>query len=336
MSRDLHARLAEAYVTQSVATLGYADRFADRFAEAAAPDYALRVSRVGGGIVCGPAEPRGEVQVHVIPHGGTEVPVDFLSGAWSDRALAGLARLILLNSDAGTPSIATRLLDRARAGGGEVTTYVAYFGISRLFLDANRLLADDQVPATPYVGLAEPYREYLAEHGERLRTGLLLPWLRAVNALIRRHKATIVYHHHTYDVVGQAAKPYDRRAFRERPPAQVFWRRPSLGDGVDPVGYAPRAVMEAIADVMTRALWSRDGDPAPVRLDDPLSTPPMPYHGCVAEHGDERPWHLVYEVRKDLMTPRPRLDAWLGAVAQIAATATGLRRLSDTRVSATA
>ncbi len=341
MDGDATRRLAELVATHSANVMG----FADHLEVPADPERLdVWVRRVGGGVIAGPRQPRGRIELHVIPHSGTEAPPGLLAGRWRDADLGTLAELIARNSDLGTARIASKLIQAipcALLGGRSV--HVAYFAISRLFLDANRLLATDQVPLRPYSGSASDYHDFLRRHGDALRESLL-PWLDEVNALIRDLRPPVVYHHHTYDVVGQAARPWDADAFGLRPLAQVFWQRPSLNGvrpaaaaAVDERGFAPRAVLEAMAEIIAGALAGRTRQRPSVRLDHPLMTPPMPYLGCILDSGGTEsrghPWHVIYELRKDLLNHPLAVDAWLAVIDTIVSAVDRLRQRHDPSIS---
>ncbi len=250
----------------------------------------------------------GPREVHVVPHGGREVPAG-LDGRFDDQAVETLAEHVFANCDFGTTRIAREcLLEGARAG---QATSVAVFRVSRVFLDANRLQSTEQVPANPYAGSGAPYRDYLMAKGSFLRESLLLPWLAGVNELLSECD-TIAYHHHSYDVSGLAAREHDLRPFAPRPPAQFFWREPVVGmatEGGDEL--IPRAVVEAAARLLSPEY--RD-----VGIDDPLVVPAMPWRGCVGSRfPSDRLWHLIYEVRKDLVQSYSGVNEWLASFRRV-------------------
>lgn len=353
------ATLARLRREHCLAAAGYDDA-ADWTGAAALPGVPRRV--VGGGIILGAGNDagaggaRGPALIHVVPHSGTSVPPEYLAGLRDDgAALSDLAALVVQNTDLGTgyvaQALARSLMDADPRG---PAVYVAHFGVSRLFLDANRRSPADQVPLEPYVGSGAEYRDFLREHGAGLRADLLLPWLDAVNALIRAHPAAVVFHHHSFDVTSLADRVHDLAPKQFRPFAETFWARPAAdgtpADEPDAAGLAPRPVIRAVAAAIESHLGRHphvtrgtaadetdgtgDGptgatDPGPPRVgtDHPLVAPPMPFAGALAAPDEpaDRPWHILYEVRRDLMASPDGARAWLDAVAHIIDTVTALR-----------
>jgi hypothetical protein len=256
--------------------------------------------RHGGGRIIAPSEPSRSPELHLFPHAGIRLTDEFLE-LLQPASLKPLAQLVVNNCDAGTPHAANVLIQRLVEGHGSF--YVGVFDISRLFLDANRLVSSDQVPASPYAGSPDLYRAYLALEGDRLREQLLLPWIDAVNRLIVDAEIQLVFHHHSFDTVSRGRRDYDSRPHSLRPRGQLFAKKPTLGFlGGPPARFVPESLSTALAEVMGRALSGDDRLAEPIPIDDPLLAPALPFLGCVAsDSADMAPWHVIYEMRKDLM-----------------------------------
>ncbi|WBB72866.1 N-formylglutamate amidohydrolase [Micromonospora sp. WMMD1128] len=275
----------------------------------------FRRLRVGGGtIVANTDEPLREL--HIVPHGGTELPADLLS-AVDPADYPRLAQLVHENVDLGTAAIYRHLVDDIVAGRARGVA-VAGFHLSRLLLDANRHLVDEQLPPTPYVGSADLYREYLLSEGRRLRVEALLPWLEAVDEVLREiGGAGTVYHHHTYDVYSMSPRPWDRGFTEKRPAFQLIWRRAPLSPtDVDPAetdpGLAPVADIEdvqaTIRDFLEQEIGVGNGTG---QIDYPLLLPVLPFRGTRVGDPPGAPRHLVYDLRKDLLATEQHIHSWV-------------------------
>lgn len=167
---------------------------------------------------------------------------------------------------------------------------MAGFHMSRLLLDANRATAEEQIPLEPYVGSAELYAEYLNRRADELREEALLPWLDAVDAVLRQMgKDGVAYHHHTYDMVSMSPRPFDRGSTPERPPFQLVWTRPrwnELYDGLlsDDDGLAPMEHIQQVRDRISAYLHTKmnlsEGNGA---IDYPMFLPVVPFTGTHKE-----------------------------------------------------
>jgi hypothetical protein len=318
---DEYEEFAKLTAQTSRALMGYVDTL-HGLPGAIKPELAS-VRRVGGGVIVEPRQPTGIAELHILPHAGTELPRGYLSDPGTSRASSDeLASLVVANCDSGTPSMAHALA--ADAGHIEDrATYVAYFEISRLFLDANRLVSTDQIPARPYIGPAEPfYKPYLEHNGHDLRVSLLLPWIDEVNDLIKRADIQIVYHHHTYDEISRGIYPNDREPNTHRPPAQTFLVKPSVSTRPDLEGeMAPKGVVNLVRDQISAWLTCIGIHDRRVPIDDPLVVPALPYFGCTIEGpGDTYAgWHILYELRKDMLLGATRRDLWIDCLSDLRA-----------------
>ncbi|RIV39435.1 hypothetical protein D2L64_08950 [Micromonospora radicis] len=270
--------------------------------------------RVGGGTIVSDATAPVR-ELHVLPHCGTELPADLLAAV--DPADYGkLVQLVHDNLDLGTAAIYRHLVDDIVAGRAPGVA-VAGFHLSRILLDANRDAVHEQVPEDPYAGSAELYRDYHLSEGLRLREEELLPWLTAVDDVLREMGGQgSVYHHHTYDVYSISPRPWDRGFTTKRPAFQLIWRRPPVdraGDYLtsgDP-GLARLADIEAVRDGIRDFLEQEIGvGNGTGQVDYPLLLPVLPFRGT--RQGDpDSPRHLVYDLRKDLLATEPQIRSWV-------------------------
>ncbi|MEV4494874.1 hypothetical protein C7C45_15010 [Micromonospora arborensis] len=275
----------------------------------------FRRIRVGGGtIIANTDEPLREL--HIVPHGGTEVPHDLLASV-DPADYPRLSQLVHENVDLGTAAIYRHLVDDIVAGRAKGVA-VAGFHLTRLLLDANRHLVDEQLPPTPYVGSADLYREYVLSEGARLRVEALLPWLDAVDEVLRELGGTgTVYHHHTYDVYSMSPRPWDRGFTEKRPAFQLIWRRALLDSvDVDPgegeLGLAHlgdiEGVQTAIRDFLEKEIGMGNGSG---QIDYPLLLPVLPFRGTRIGDPADAPRHLVYDLRKDLLATEDHIRSWV-------------------------
>lgn len=257
-------------------------------------------------------------ELHILPHGGTELPGDLIEETDPER-FEELSQLVHQNVDLGTGAIYRRLVESVRSGAARGVA-VAGFHLSRLLLDANRATVEAQLPADPYVGSAEIYQTYLRRRGRDLRHEALLPWLAAVDDVIgAMDSRATVYHHHTYDVLSMSPRPWDRGVAAKRPAFQLIWRRPSLDgvieDGIDSAdpGLARLADVEdvrrRIHDFLEREIGLGDGNGD---IDYPLLLPVMPFRGSRRGDPPNSPRHLVYDLRKDILATDEQIRSWVG------------------------
>ncbi|MGN9807920.1 hypothetical protein ACTMSW_00995 [Micromonospora sp. BQ11] len=275
----------------------------------------VRWSRVGGGTIV--ASTDGPVrELHILPHCGTELPPDLLA-ATDPVDFTALAQLVHDNLDLGTAAIYRHLVDDIVAGRAPGVA-VAGFHLSRILLDANRVEVRQQVPPNPYAGSADLYREYHLSEGSRLREEELLPWLAAVDDVLRdMGEWGSVYHHHTYDVYSISPRPWDRGFTAKRPAFQLIWRRPPVdraGDHVagDDAGLARledvEDVRNGIRDFLEQEIGVGNGTG---QIDYPLLLPVLPFRGTRQGDPAGSPRHLVYDLRKDLLTTERQIRSWV-------------------------
>lgn len=271
---------------------------------------------VGGGtIVSSGGGPLREM--HLLPHCGTELPAEMLMESAPEQ-LPALAELVHDNADIGTGAIYRMLVAGIRSGVVEGVA-VAGFHLSRILLDANRADVRYQVPPRPYTGNGEIYADYLHRRGDQLREEALLPWLAAVNELLDgMGDDGVVYHHHTYDIFPLSPRPYDRSTAK-RPAFQLLWKRPAAvanddGDQVqrhDP-GLTTLENVVAVRDQISRFLEVQFGLPdSSGGIDQPLTLPPVPFSGARAGDPPHLPQHVIYDLRKDILSTEERVRSWV-------------------------
>jgi N-formylglutamate amidohydrolase len=293
----------------------------DREIIAAATRGTMSVRIVGGGSVL--RDRFAELsEIHIFPHGGVELPTSLLQRV-GPRRFGELAKLVHDNLDLGTRAIHRSLVERVDGGQLRGAAIVA-FHVSRLLADANRWRRADQVPVAPYTGSPELYGDYLEQHRQALLDSYLDPWIDAVNELLDgAPEGTISYHHHTMDIHALSQRDHDAGGGRRRPPFQLFWKRPP-GDGDVPAadtGLAPRDMLDRVRASMQAYFAGTAGpeagtagaEAADGAIDFPLRTPVMPFHGCRHEKLGRDYLHVVYEVRKDLLDSRERVERWAGS-----------------------
>lgn len=276
-------------------------------------DFYRRV--IGGGTIV--ANTNGPIrELHILPHCGTELPDDLL--AEIDRAhRPALARLVHENADIGTGAIYRALTERILRGNSEGVA-VAGFHLSRLLLDANRAQPLYQLPAHPYVGSPELYADYHLRRGAQLREEALLPWLDAVNDLLREMgESGVAYHHHTYDIFSMTPRPNDRASYAKRPPFQLIWKRSTLTEpteepddndrGLAPIGDL-RAIRDQITEYIEVKLGIADGAG---EIDFPLLSPVIPFIGGRKGDPENTPAHIMYDLRKDILGTDERVQSWV-------------------------
>jgi N-formylglutamate amidohydrolase len=276
--------------------------------------YSLQVA--GGGTVVstndGPIK-----EMHILPHCGTELPSDLLAELSEDQ-LPALAKLVHQNADIGTGAIYRALVDKIVTGEYKGVV-VAGFHVSRLLLDANRATEQEQVPPKPYVGTADVYRDYLRRHGAELRRQALLPWLEAVDAILREMgEDGVVYHHHTYDVFSMSPRPWDRGLTPERPAFQLVWTRPAIdpagddGTLLQDHGLLPLRDVENVRDRINEFLRTEMGLPeGGGSIDYPMFLPVVPFTGTRKGDPVGMPRHVMYDLRKDILVTEDQIQSWV-------------------------
>ena len=287
---------------------------------------AISLEIAGGGSIV--RNVRGHLrEIHIIPHGGTELPTDLLEEVGADN-FHQLEQLVHANSDIATRAIYAALV--RDIVDGRLEGAVAAFHVSRILIDANRDKIHDQVPGKPYTGSARLYASYLRKNRHRMAHELAQPWFDAVNNLLENSADCPVYHHHTMDVYALSPRKYDKGGKSKRPAFQLFWRRPPNGDlpsrevhpfedfppDNDP-GLAPLELLKVIASKMQQ-FFDEEGDetnPALTgRIDDPLRAPVMPFRELI-KNAERRHPHVLYEVRKDLLDSEEKVEKWLARQA---------------------
>jgi len=276
-------------------------------------DFCRRV--IGGGtIVASTREPIREL--HILPHGGTELPTDLLSGIDSER-FSDLSRLVHKNSDMGTGAMYRELADWVMSGQAPGVA-VAGFHLSRLLLDANRVHLNDQIPARPYVGDPELYADYLSQSGRDLRDGALLPWVEEVNKILRSlPDDAVIYHHHTLDVYSLSPRPYDVAAAQARPAFQLTWKKPTIDDRFDDLdtrhaeGMAPLEDLEKVREKIGAFLGEIGVTDSVGHIDYPLYLPVSPFYGTRDGDYSVGPKHVLYDLRKKILTSSELIHSWI-------------------------
>ncbi len=308
-SRRVERRVNRLLSDLSMREMGFIDIFDSDDEEL----LSLPIRKVGGGFIIAADEPYCN-ELHIVPHGGTGLPASFYSEI-PNASLVPIVELILLNRDAGTAALAKALLP------ARPRPHIAYFSISRLLLDANRLEPDLQLPAAPYIGEATLYQSYAKRHAKVLLKDLLEPWIMAVNELIAQNAVELVFHHHTMDPFGYSVRPHDARPGLRRPPAQVFLREYTSSIQEPARLLAPVKVIEGVRETIFEHLMPLVGEEAPeVRIDDPLVTPAMPFIVRDSNRilaGSRLPWHIIIELRKDLLRKADDLGHWTGVCERI-------------------
>ncbi len=256
------------------------------------------VRAIGGGHLVLPASGAIEV-VHVVPHGGMQLPAQFADTfAATDPRL--LAQSIVDNCDLGTAAMATRLalqpLGRA----------VAFFDCTRLLADANRALPEQQVPHAAYRGVSLLRADLPETKRREIRTTLVQPWHTAIEQCIADHAHTLrrIVHHHSFDEFPGSATPHDRSRER-RPAAMLFQDRQNNGGG----SFLPATELRRIVAALRAPLQRLDAT-AQVEVDSTYVAPAMPIVPRTVPI-------CVYELRKDLLRDRAAREQLFAALLDI-------------------
>jgi hypothetical protein len=259
----------------------------------------------GGGTLVLPAAPVSEL--HIVPHGGTQLPSRVLTDIDSS-SYSALATLVHENLDLGTGAMYRRLADLVGRG-SLPTSAVAAFHVSRIVLDPNRAQRKGQVTETPYSNSAKFQLELPASEKEGFRQTLLLPWLDAVCKVISTSSLEVVYHHHTYDLTGLSPRSNDRGGFEKRPAFQLFSRRDNHERLGLPPTFASAKTLSSVEDRIRNFLYGwRSAEDCDGSIDYPLRAVETPFH---ASGRDEEPVHLIYELRKDLLPDVASVNTWI-------------------------
>lgn len=255
-------------------------------------------------------------ELHIVPHGGTELPQDLLDELDPDQ-LPTLSALVHKNADIGTGAIYRTLVEDVVSGESRGVV-VAGFHLSRILLDANRAKLEEQMPLRPYVGSADLYSNYLRRRGYELRQEALLPWLDAIEGILREMGDGVVYHHHTYDVSALSPRPWDRGSDIKRPAFQLVWKKPSwdaVFDHDEPSiedGLAPLEDLERVRDRICKFLRvETDLGDSNGAIDYPLRLPVAPFSGTRSGDPQGTPHHVMYDLRKDILVTEKQVRSWV-------------------------
>lgn len=270
---------------------------------------------VGGGTIV--SSKHGLIsEVHIVPHGGTELPQDLLDELDPDQ-LPALSELVHENADIGTGAIYRTLVEDVISGESKGVV-VAGFHLSRILLDANRAKVEEQMPLHPYVGSADIYAEYLRRRGYDLREEALLPWLDAIGRILHNISDGVVYHHHTYDVASLSPRPWDQGPYIKRPAFQLVWRKPSWDAVFDhnessiEDGLAPLKDIEGVRDRIHNFLQAEIGlEDSSGAIDYPLRLPVAPFPGTRSGDPFVTPHHVMYDLRKDVLVTEKQIQLWV-------------------------
>ncbi|MGH3836671.1 MAG: hypothetical protein ACRDSF_13370 [Pseudonocardiaceae bacterium] len=272
---------------------------------------------VGGGTVV--SSNHGPItEVHIVPHCGTEVPGDLIDDLDPEQ-LPALSELVHGNADIGTGAIYRTLVEDVVSGESKGVV-VAGFHLSRILLDANRAKLEEQMPLRPYVGSADIYSKYLRRRRDELREEALIPWLEAVDAILRKMSNGVVYHHHTYDVSSLSPRPWDRGPDLKRPAFQLVWKKPAWEAVFDHEeqsrdgGLAPLEDIEGVRDRICRFLQVEMGIvDSEGAIDYPLRLPVIPFSGARSGDPPDMPQHVMYDLRKDVLVTEEKVRSWVAA-----------------------
>jgi predicted N-formylglutamate amidohydrolase len=253
---------------------------------------------LGGGWLVLPRTEPIEV-LHVVAHGGTELPEQF-ADTYAPQDPRLLAQSMLDNADLGTAAMATRLALQPHGRA------VAFFGCTRLLVDANRALTEQQVPRTTYRGVPLLRDDLSAERRAEVAATLLQPWLAGIEQCLADHRQTVtrIVHHHSFDEFPGSATPHDRSRAR-RPAAMLFQDRQNNGGGT----FLPQGELQRLVAALRTPLRRLDAT-AEVEVDSSYVAPMMP----IVPHTVPV---CVYELRKDLLRDRAARETLFTALLDI-------------------
>lgn len=256
------------------------------------------VQAFGGGCLVLPAGGAIEV-LHVVAHGGTGTPAD-CADVYADADARQVAQSILDNCDLGTAAMAARLALQPQGRA------LAFFACTRLLVDANRALPEQQVPREAYRGVHLLRADLPAPRRAEIVARLLQPWLDGIERCLAEHHRTVrrIVHHHSFDEFPGGTTPHDRSRAR-RPAAMVFQDRQNNGGGV----FLPPDELQRLVTAMRVPLRRLDKD-AEVEVDTSYVAPTMPI----------APRHVpicMYELRKDLLRDEAARAALFTALLDI-------------------
>jgi predicted N-formylglutamate amidohydrolase len=243
-------------------------------------------------------------ELHIIPHGGYQIPSAY-TWALSVNDPARVAQTVWDNYDQSTPALATYLV---RSLESHPHRAVAYFEVSRVLVDANRLQLEEQIPLKPYKGDAVLRHDLTVAHKQQLVDDLLRPWMAEIERLISPD-LVVVMHHHTYDQFGLALSAYEKlQAGEQRPAGMIF-------QNYDFEGYNKMFVSAALLPQLVgllRGYLQHMAPDADVTIDWPYVAPAMLANWIAAKSAAIQ--SLVYEVRKDLLVGASNIARWGEAV----------------------
>lgn len=266
----------------------------------------LEIQKAGGGYLVQSRRARRIEEIHVFLHGSIRLPDD-LRWAMGLCDLEGAAATIVDNCDLGTSALAMRLAFWMSRD-PEPSRAVAFFDVARVLIDANRYSVEDQVPMRPYRGTPILRTDLHAVERQTIIQEWLYPWVQLVAAVITGHGIHRVFHHHTYDAVGQTSSSLDRSPGLPRPAGMIFLESPhGLKGGPTPVPHTlvDLRLLKRILSLLESYLRQIQPD-AEVRIDWPYLCPLMPLLPVALPRRIQSPSLLqvatiIYEIRKDLL-----------------------------------
>lgn len=288
--------------------LGYSDHF-----EPPSPGltHKLDVRQAGGGYIVQPLN--GAIrELHIVPHAGMYLPDEY-EWAYATTNQDTLIPAILANYDQSTGAVASYLASTLRQE-HHADRALAFFNITRVLVDANRLRLDEQV-STPYSGPSILRTDLSGDEKQRIVDGLLNPWFEAIDQLVEENPISIVIHHHTYDRIGIPGRvTHEVSAGQVRPPSMIF-QHYVIGDMTG--DFLPPAHLERLRGLIQTHLHKLEA-PGDVTIDWPYVSPYMlPIH----LHQTSYVAQCVYELRKDILMGASRLPMILQLVESLVAAA---------------
>ncbi len=201
---------------------------------------------------------------------------------------------------------------------------MAYFDVSRMFLDANRRLPKDQTHGQSYTGDWNLLADFSVVEKNEMKKQLLDPWLDAVNSRLADPELNFVFHHHTFDIYGGAPKAYDKSHFAKRPHLQFFEQMSDFEKVKTAGSLLDRGLLKRLIRIAETWLESRAEKPD-VRVDFPLTLPLLPFIDCMPSNGLRRFQSVICEVRKDMLAMEDNLKGWFRAIEEMVETSRQFR-----------
>ena len=299
--------------------LEYKDNF-DPDLLAGNPD--LKIQKAGGGYLVLPRRAEVIEEVHVILHGSVRLPVE-THWAVGPCSPEDAASTLVDNCDLGTSALGMELAHWI-ARDPSSNRSLAFFDVTRVLIDANRYRIEDQMPKRPYRGAPVLRSDLSTSQKRSLLKQWLSPWVDLASAAITGNGVLRVFHHHTYDPVGQVGQPLDRSFGMPRPAGMVFLKSPHETVG-SPTATAstlvePKFLKRVVARLQEHL---RQIQPeAEVLVDWPYVCPLMPLlpEVLARQHPpgpSPRMATIIYEVRKDLLRREEGLYAVVKAIQEI-------------------